>query len=422
MLNRSRAIGAFAMFAISIQWSSAQVDVSKAQQYFGEAQAVCSRDAGKLWGVSLCGPLLFVDPRTRMLVANQADAKGVLQREGSVFVGSFPKELNVANHAVEWSGTRWTQLRWPLTGKDVVSRQGLLAHEMFHRVQEQLGFAAANPGNSHLDSEAGRVLLRAEMRALKQALLVKGAARTQAALDAVGFRAARRAQFAEAGREETSLELNEGLSEYTGIKLSRARREEQLRAAAEALASADHSDSYVRSFAYSTGPAYGLLLDDASRNWRKEIAAKQGSLDKMLAVALKFPTAAPNGSLAKGDYGLAAIRSEEAARRQKQEARLADAKARFMDGPVLVIPLVKAQVQFDPNNLYPFPGQGTVYPDLRLADEWGILTVKSGGALIASDWSKVTVPASGEGWDLELKPGWSKQPGKRAGDFLVFKE
>ena len=35
----------------------AQVDQQRAQEYFKEVQALCERDGGRLWGVSLCGPM-----------------------------------------------------------------------------------------------------------------------------------------------------------------------------------------------------------------------------------------------------------------------------------------------------------------------------------------------------------------------------
>ncbi|HUR36167.1 MAG TPA: hypothetical protein VM009_00010 [Terriglobales bacterium] len=414
------ALPALAFLALTSLASAQAIDHARARLYFAEAHSVCSRDAGKLWGVSLCGPMMFVDPKTRALVANQPDANGQLQRDGDLWSGNFPKEFNIANTSVVWSGTRWTQLRWPVGGSDVTSRQALLLHEMFHRVQEQLHFATASPSNAHLDSAQGRVLLRAEMRALRQALLTNGSARKQAARDALTFRAMRRVVAPEADKEETALELNEGLCEYTGIRLSRPDSRKQALAAADALHAADSSDSYVRSFAYSTGPAYGLLLDALHPTWRKEILAHSQGLEKALAATLRFSFNA--SSVPISDYGLASIRAEEDARRRKQEARLADAKARFVDGPTLVIPLHKAQVQFDPNTLYPFGSNGTVYPEIRIADDWGILTVKNGGALLAPDWSKVTVAASGEGWDLELKPGWSKKPGLRAGDLTIVRE
>jgi hypothetical protein len=85
-------------------------------------------------------------------------------------------------------------------------------------------------------------------------------------------------------------------------------------------------------------------------------------------------------------------------------------------------------VQFDPRNLQPLGDAGTVYPNLRISDDWGILDTKN-GALMKPDWSAVIVvapPAStgsslkGDGWTLELKPGWKIVPGTRKGDFTLL--
>jgi hypothetical protein len=39
--------------------AEAQVDRQLAQRYFQEATELCERDAGRLWGVSLCGPMVI---------------------------------------------------------------------------------------------------------------------------------------------------------------------------------------------------------------------------------------------------------------------------------------------------------------------------------------------------------------------------
>ena len=85
--------GSFALVAVVLPLQSqllaqsSPIDTTLAYQYFQEAQALCSRDNGKLWGVSLCGPMLFVDRKTRTVVANQADKEGILTKSGNVFVG-----------------------------------------------------------------------------------------------------------------------------------------------------------------------------------------------------------------------------------------------------------------------------------------------------------------------------------------------
>jgi hypothetical protein len=115
--------------------------------------------------------------------------------------------------------------------------------------------------------------------------------------------------------------------------------------------------------------------------------------------------------------------------RQRQE-RLTALRRRLVDGPVLVIRLQAMHVQFDPRTLQPLGEHGTVYPTLRIADTWGVLTV-DGAALLHSDWSAVSVPANGieagqvggtvetEGWTLELADGWAIVPGTRPGDFAL---
>ena len=57
---------------------------------------------------------MLVDPRSPAVVANVRDAAGVLAARDGVFVGRLPDDQNAANTAVEWSGTRWTQMLWPL--------------------------------------------------------------------------------------------------------------------------------------------------------------------------------------------------------------------------------------------------------------------------------------------------------------------
>jgi hypothetical protein len=96
---------------------------------------------------------------------------------------------------------------------------------------------------------------------------------------------------------------------------------------------------------------------------------------------------------------------------------------------VLAIPLQKMNMQFNPGNLLPLDSLGTVYPDIRIVDVWGILTVSRGGALINPTFSKIYVsapsnlsaPIQGDGWTLELNAGWTITSGERKGDYIVKK-
>jgi hypothetical protein len=58
----------------------AQVHQQRAQQYFKEAQALCDRDRGRLWGVSLRGPMVIADMRTQTFATSQPAPEGARPR------------------------------------------------------------------------------------------------------------------------------------------------------------------------------------------------------------------------------------------------------------------------------------------------------------------------------------------------------
>jgi len=407
------------------------IDLAKARQYFAEAQALAAGDAGKLWGVSLAGPLLFVDPTSRMVVASQADAVGRLTLQEGVFVGTLPPEEVIAGTAMTWSGVRWAMFPWPLP-EDPRERRRLLAHESWHRVQEQAGFPAANPVNGHLDTREGRVWMQLEWRALVTALRGDGDARRQAITDALIFRACRRSLFPEAADSERAMEMHEGLAEYTGVRLGG-----ETPAAVREMTLSNHAASrswptLVFSFAYVSGPSYGLLLDEFRPAWRSGLTPQQ-DLGRLLqdALLLTLPgdlkgAAQERAAAYDGEQLMAAEAERE---RSAQDQRGRD-RRRLVEGPVLVIRIQSMRFQFDPRDVQVLDDVGKVYPKMRMTDAWGVLEV-TGGALIASDWSSVTVPASaditarplaGDGWTLDLKPGWTVRPGKRPGDQVVEQE
>lgn len=413
---------------------SEAIELVKARQYFQEARALCEKDGGKLWGVSLCGPVIFVDQTTRAVVANQADSESRLARAGDVFTGRFPEDHNIGNTAIQWAGVHWTMMMWPLP-EDAVERARLMAHEMFHRIQEQLGFPMPNVLCAHLDTREGRIWLRLEWRALRAALLADGEARRRAVLDAILFRAKRRALFPEAPADEGALEMNEGLAEYTGLKLNGMPRAETLAFLAKRLEAAEKRRSFVRQFAYETGAAWGLLLDDGAADWRKKLKAAD-DLAAVLGRALSLALPAAPGHAAEqraAEYDGAALRAAEVAREEEQKKREREYRARLIDAPVLVLPLSgKIGLAFDPYAVVSLGGTGTVYATLRVTAPWGILEV-SGGALVANKdgkMSHVSVPAPadpaarplrGDGWTLELATGWTLEAGERRGDFVLRK-
>jgi hypothetical protein len=412
------------------------LSLAAARQAFREAEEAALADGGKLWGHELLGPLLLADRATRAVAANQPDEEGRLVEEDGVFTGTLPSEIGIANTALEWAGVRWTMVAWPLpAGRH--ERVRLLMHESFHRIQPRLGHGGGDPLSAHLDTEAGRTWLRLEYRALARALVRSDEARDLALEDALVFRARRRALFADAAAKESSFERNEGLCEYTGSKLCGLEGAALRREAAARLERDESSANFVRSFAYATGPAYGLLLDDLGADWRRSIDPR-ADLAALLAgaIAWRAPAELVAEAERRGErYDIAQVAAAERARAVERAAIDARNRARFVDGPVLVLPCgARIRYTFDPSDITPLEPGGSVYGRLYLVDDWGVLDVKSGGALLVRtptgtiQVARVSAPQdaslrplAGEGWTLALNEGWSIAPAERAGDWKVVR-
>lgn len=412
------------------------IDAAKARQYFAEAKALSGRDNGALWKVPLCGPLIFVDSDTRYAVANQADAEGKLKPLEGVFVGTASEELGVANTATKWAGVEWTMVMWPLP-QYKQPRLRLMLHECFHRVQGQLGLQARDAQNGHLDSLNGRIWLQMEWRALEHAFWQQGEERKRDVADAIYFRNYRRSFFPSAAKNETGLEMNEGLAEYTGFKLSASSPEEYAVAVAAWLRSAPtRTPSYGRSFAYTSGPAYGGLLDDASKDWRKGLTPET-DLGQLLARVYGVPVPT-GGALNKTEalrraerYDGGEVVAIETEREEKHEERVAAARKLFVDAPILALPVGgEFHYTFDPNAVLAVDDKLTLYEgNIQVSDTWGVL--KTTGALFVRENGRIVrvqvpapadagkTPLTGKGWTLELKPHWQLVPEGRPGDFTA---
>ncbi|MFT3878090.1 MAG: alpha/beta hydrolase [Gemmatales bacterium] len=407
------------------------IDKAIAAQYFDEAKKLWKEDGGQLWGKSLSGAMLFVDPKTRDVVANQADAEGLLKPEGSVFVGKLPTNIFIANYARSWAGVKWVIIIWPLP-EDRASRSVLMMHESWHRIQNEVGLPAASPNLNHLDQMKARYWLQLEWRALTAALLKTNQERRLAIEDALLFRRQRHILYPNDSAPEMSLEMNEGMAEYSGIKLSgMSAGEQQLYAAKKLEEQPAQVGSFLRTFAYLSGPPYGLLLDARDDQWRKS-AKPDTNLGLLLSRAydMKLPTLTESELELRAErYQSKQLKAKEEEREKLRLLEVAKAKVRYVDGPVLILPLVKMQYSFTYANLIPIDGIGIVYPTMHITDEWGALDATK-GALLGSDFKTARVPAptskddaiAGDGWKLTLKPGWRLVPGSRQGDYTLKKE
>src|ERR687891_2646693 len=75
------------------------------------------------------------------------------------------------------------------------------------------------------------------------------------------------------GRGERALDVNEGFASYTQAVLPAQSEADAIANALDELTAAEDGESFVRTFAYASGPAYGLLLDAAAPGWTRRIRA-----------------------------------------------------------------------------------------------------------------------------------------------------
>ena len=428
-------LASFLLFTTSSPAQSTGIDTRLAAQYFRQLKQTSDLEGGRTWGVPLYGPILFVDPNSNKVVANQADLEHKLAPEAGVFVGALPKEISPANTDLDWAGVHWTMVMWPVS-EFRQPRERLLLHECFHRLQKQLGLPARDAVNSHLDMLEGRIWIQMEWRALERALRETGPARKAAIADALLFRAFRRSLFTASTTNENALELNEGLAEYTGVKLSSANLNETAVRSDIILRQARNNSTFARSFAYISGPAYGTLLDLGGRPWRAALRPSTDLgvlLQQQYGVAIKVSEAAARSALSRYDGDeIISIETEQDHKRRQQ---IADARKKFLDGPVLILTLgPDVHYSFNPNNVVGIDESNTVYPTMRLTDDWGVLTVSNGALLerganghvirarVPAPTDLNTRPLKGDGWSLELTNGWDIVPGERSGDVKIVKK
>ena len=408
------------IFICIVTVANAQIDQQRAMEYFKEAQALCERDNGRLWGVSICGPMVIFDMQTNTIATSKPEPDE-----------PRPRLLGLVNAPIQWGGETWGAYIWnDVATKSPRDRNELLLHELFHGVQPQLKLGAAAGTPEHLDSKEGRYWLRLEWKALEKALRKSGEQRKQAICDALAFRKARRLLFPANVEDERGQEITEGLAAYTATVLVADSESDAIANALDLLVNTEKNAtdaSFIRTFAYFSGPAYSLLLDASSPDWRKRIKSTD-DLAVLLMQALKIQPS-PDATIATARYDGAEILLSEEKREQDRQARLNELRKTFVEGPTLSFP--GGSHSYDTRGAVSLQGIGTIYfGPFRASGVWGKLEAER-GVLVSSDGSfrRVASPIkldettfSGDGWKLYLSPGWIVKEGERKGSFEVVKK
>lgn len=406
------------MLTQNISGQDQQNSFENISDYFDEIR-VATKKSSKLWNFDLYHAILLVEPKSRQIFSNESDSANILKPNGNIYSGILPDDINIANTSLNWSGKRWAMIMLPLP-KNKQDRINLLVHELFHTAQPSLGFTLYNPENNHLDQKDGRVYLRLELEALKKAVRSSSKKELKRHLkNALAFRKYRHQLYNGSQTTENLLELNEGIAEFTGLIVSDRSKKQVTEHFVNSINSFLSNPTFVRSFAYQTIPIYGYLLSSKRKNWNKDITDKTDLTSyfiKAFDIDLSKSTEDKIESLSESYNGKIIIQ-EEKERQEKAKKIVAEYKLKFIEQPHFEIQFEKMNVSFDPRNIIPVEDKGTVYPNIRVTDLWGVLTVEN-GALMTTDWSKISItnPTKtdgnkiyGNGWILELKDGYTVQ-------------
>lgn len=385
-----------------------------------------------LWDKDIYAPILLVDPITREAFANQQDEEGELKLLNKIYVGKLPKSVPVSNTDITWNGTHWAMLMLPLPS-NILDKLDLTTHELFHRAQPSLGFKIRREENNHLDQKDGRFYLRLELAALEAALKATRLNKSEEHLrNALIFRKYRHILYRGSQVTENSLEMLEGIATYTGQIMSGRDKWQWREYLIKRIQKFEESPSFIRSFAYETIPVYGFFLHQKDYYWNKKID-NETDLTDFFSEAFELDTRILLQTYVRqvaDEYDLKRITDEELARLSTHSLTLDEYRTRFLYEPHLEIRLENMNMSFNPSSLIPLDeDEGTVYPTIVLTDNWGILTVTEGGALLRTDWRWVIVSVpteiteniiKGDGWVIELNKGYVIEENEE-GDFLLTK-
>ncbi|MES2797435.1 MAG: hypothetical protein V4683_15800 [Bacteroidota bacterium] len=417
-LNASYFITFNLLFFVII--CNAQVDQQLAQKYFKEAQRLCEKDNTRLWGMSICAPMVIYDRQTKTIATSKPAPDA-----------PRPQLLGLLNAPIKWGGETWIAYMWiDVVNRNPRERKELFLHEMFHGVQPQLKLGAAAGTPEHLDTKDGRYWMRLEWKALEQTLRKSGKQRKRALSDALAFRQARRLLFAANIEDERGQEITEGLAAYTGTKLAAEKNADAKQSAIDLLTGAERTAneaSLVRTFAYISGPAYCILLDEMSRNWQKLIK-NTDDFGTLLSQALKLkPSTDVLSTTLK--YGGEQILIAEEKRDKIRQDHLNELHKTFVEGSILIFP--GGNHSFDSRGAVSIQGEGTIFfGPFRASGPWGKLEAEK-GVLVSTDGStrRVAAPKKidestyfGEGWSLKVGEGWYVNMGVNKGTYTLEKK
>lgn len=367
------------------------------------AKILNEQKSKELWNISLNASIIIIDHfENKMYFASIEDGKSQLFNEES-----WDNKVPLANSFFEYEGKRYvTLIHAALMNTTCEQRVNILSHEIFHLYQNSLGIENVLSANYHIDEVQGRALLQIEMKALQQAL----GGDLSSLYNALYIRAYRQSLYPD--NNEDLYELNEGLAEYTGVKLSTTNMREYIINRLEY----NIKSGYMNAFGYFTGSAYACILDDLYPQWRYDKDLGKGMIYLINKSHPEYAIIIDDTYLSEllNKYNYDKILSDEG-----EELKSFGNIAHFeellkSETTKLCITNNRINFTYNPNDRVITLPNAVLLRNMTIKAEWGQINVKS-GIVRLNDWSafyllppqKIAAnKAEGDSYEIILNQGW----------------
>ncbi|MDD2436232.1 MAG: hypothetical protein PHG27_02790 [Massilibacteroides sp.] len=370
-----------------------------------------------LWGMSLNSPIIIVDHFNNTMFFTTIEDGSV----ASIKEEPWDNKVPLANSFFDYNDKRYvTIVHAALMNSTCEQRVNLLCHEIFHTYQQSLGIKNQSSVNYHMDEVQGRALLQIEMKALQQALS-GDLARLK---DALHIRAYRQSIYS--NNNEDLYELNEGLAEYTGVKLSI----ENIREYVASRLNYNISRGYTNAFGYFTGSAYATILDDIYPQWRYDIDLAKGLIYLIKKIKPQYAPEIDKRELdkllTKYDYNQILVIEQEELNNFGDIGKFKN----LLNSEASKLCIANQSINFtyNPHDRVISLGDAVLLRNMTITGEWGQINSKN-GIVRLNNWSAFyLLPPSnitanviqGDNYEIRLYQGWTVS--EKNGIYEIVKE
>ncbi|MDR2908182.1 MAG: hypothetical protein LBU91_09380 [Bacteroidales bacterium] len=366
------------------------------------AETLNRKEVKNLWNIALNAPIIIINPNENKMYFTAIENGNVQPIKEEAWNNKVP----LANSFVEYDGKRQVIIMYPsLMHSSCKGRVNLLAHEIFHLHQNNLGIRNAMSTNFYMDEIQGRTLLQMEMKALQQALY----GNLESLYDALYIRTYRQSLYPD--NNEDLYELNEGLAEYTGMKLST----DSILSYAKNRLNYNINSGYANAFGYATGTAYATLLDGLYPQWKQDKDLNKGMIFLLKKSNPKYVVTVDSLHLNKlfDKYGYSKILSTE-----KEALKSFGDVAAFEallkpETPKLSVINNGINFMYNPNDRVIALNNAVLLRNITIKGEWG--EIKTKNIIRLNNWSAFYLHPptetnagiiKGDGYEIQLNKGW----------------